>query len=60
VLRYLANPNGSRDDIAAVSNEAGNVVGIMPHPERAVSSLTGSEDGKVLLSGFVAAAVGVS
>lgn len=35
VLRYLENPNGSVDDIAGVANEAGNVVGIMPHPERA-------------------------
>lgn len=35
VLRYVENPNGSVDDIAGVANEAGNVVGIMPHPERA-------------------------
>jgi len=35
VLRYVENPNGSIDDIAGVANEAGNVVGIMPHPERA-------------------------
>jgi phosphoribosylformylglycinamidine synthase subunit PurQ / glutaminase len=47
VARYLGgNPNGSRRDIAAVSNDAGNVVGIMPHPEHAVSVLTGpSTDG---------------
>jgi len=53
VLRYLDNPNGSRDDIAGVSNEAGNVVGLMPHPERAMSTLLGSADGRVLLGGFV-------
>ena len=42
VARYLGgNPNGSMRDIAAVSNEAGNVVGIMPHPEHAVEALTG-------------------
>jgi phosphoribosylformylglycinamidine synthase I len=47
VARYLdGNPNGSLDDIAAVANEAGNVVGIMPHPEHAVEELTGpSTDG---------------
>jgi phosphoribosylformylglycinamidine synthase subunit PurQ / glutaminase len=42
VARYAAgNPNGSRRDIAGVSNAAGNVVGLMPHPEHAVESLTG-------------------
>ncbi|WP_019547974.1 phosphoribosylformylglycinamidine synthase subunit PurQ [Streptomyces sulphureus] len=42
VARYLGgNPNGSRRDIAGVTNEAGNVVGLMPHPEHAVESLTG-------------------
>lgn len=42
VARYLdVNPNGSRRDIAGVSNERGNVVGIMPHPEHAVEALTG-------------------
>jgi len=47
VARYLrGNPNGSQRDIAAVRNEAGNVVGIMPHPEHAVEALTGpSVDG---------------
>lgn len=59
VLRYRENPNGSRDDIAGVSNEAGNVVGLMPHPERAMSSLLGSEDGRVLLGGFLNVAVAV-
>jgi len=42
VARYaLGNPNGSYRDIAGISNEAGNVVGLMPHPEHAVEALTG-------------------
>ena len=47
VARYVdLNPNGSLDDIAGITNEAGNVVGLMPHPEHAVESLTGpSTDG---------------
>jgi phosphoribosylformylglycinamidine synthase len=55
VLRYVDNPNGSMDDIAGVSNEAGNVVGLMPHPERASSALLGSEDGLPLLTSVLAA-----
>ena len=39
------NPNGSSNDIAGVINEAGNVLGLMPHPEHAVDPLTGSADG---------------
>ena len=53
VLRYAAgsNFNGSSRDIAGVANEAGNVVGLMPHPEHAVEPLTGSADGlKLFLS----------
>jgi len=47
VLKYAAgqNPNGSQDDIAGVVNDAGNVFGLMPHPEHAVDTLTGSADG---------------
>ena len=47
VARYLeVNPNGSRRDIAGISNESGTIVGLMPHPEHAVESLTGpTEDG---------------
>jgi len=42
VFRYVdGNPNGSRRDIAGITNEAGNVVGLMPHPEHAVETLTG-------------------
>jgi phosphoribosylformylglycinamidine synthase subunit PurQ / glutaminase len=56
VLRYADNPNGSVDAIAGIANEAGNVVGLMPHPERASSALLGSTDGLVLLRSLVAAA----
>jgi len=45
VFRYRNNPNGSVSDIAGIINERGNVLGMMPHPERAVDSLLGSEDG---------------
>jgi phosphoribosylformylglycinamidine synthase I len=54
VLRYVANPNGSAHDIAGVCNEDGNVVGLMPHPERASSALLGSTDGRVLLRALLA------
>ena len=60
VLRYAANPNGSIDAIAGIANEAGNVVGLMPHPERASSALLGSEDGLVLLRALVRAAATAS
>ena len=53
VLRYVDNPNGSIDDIAGVCNEGRNVVGLMPHPERAASALVGSEDGNVLLGALL-------
>lgn len=56
VFRYSANPNGSVDDIAGVCNEGRNVVGLMPHPERASDPLLGSDDGLVLLRSLVAAA----
>ena len=59
VLRYLENPNGSIDDIAGVTNAEGNVVGLMPHPERACDALLGSVDGLPLLHALVAAAAGV-
>ncbi|MGD0881514.1 MAG: phosphoribosylformylglycinamidine synthase subunit PurQ [Acidimicrobiales bacterium] len=49
VFRYVENPNGSIDDIAGVCNDGGNVVGLMPHPERASDPLLGSEDGNTLL-----------
>jgi phosphoribosylformylglycinamidine synthase len=60
VLRYAANPNGSIDAIAGIASEGGNVVGLMPHPERASSALLGSEDGLVLLRALVRAASSAS
>jgi phosphoribosylformylglycinamidine synthase I len=56
-LRYAPgqNPNGSVRDIAAVTNEAGNVLGLMPHPEHAVDELTGSVDGLRLFDGVAKA-----
>ena len=65
VLRYCdrqgrvtkaANPNGSQDAIAAVTNAGGTVLGLMPHPERAADALLGSTDGRYLLESFVRAA----
>ena len=56
VLRYLEPCNGSTDDIAGVCNEAGNVLGLMPHPEHAVDPLLGSADGALILASLVDAA----
>ena len=53
VLRYVDNPNGSVDDIAGVCNQERNVVGLMPHPERASDELLGSTDGRVLLGALL-------
>ncbi len=61
VFRYLGNPNGSVNDIAGITNERGNVVGLMPHPEHSVEMLTGgSTDGSKFFSSvlsFLAARV---
>ena len=59
VLRYVDNPNGSVDDIAGVCNAGRNVVGLMPHPERAADALLGSEDGNVLLGALLRTAAAV-
>jgi phosphoribosylformylglycinamidine synthase I len=59
VVRYLRNPNGSLDDIAGVCNAGRNVVGLMPHPERASDPILGSADGMVLLRSLLVAS-GVS
>jgi phosphoribosylformylglycinamidine synthase I len=59
VLRYVANPNGSTDDVAAVCSAGRNVVGLMPHPERAYDPLSGSQDGRLLLRSLLETA-GVS
>ena len=56
VVRYLENPNGSLDDIAGICNAGRNVVGLMPHPERASDAILGSADGVVLLQSLLAAA----
>ena len=58
VVRYVSNPNGSLDEIAGVCSEARNVVGLMPHPERASDRILGSDDGVVLLRSLLAAASG--
>jgi phosphoribosylformylglycinamidine synthase subunit PurQ / glutaminase len=56
VFRYAGdNPNGSVDAIAGVCNEAGNVLGMMPHPERAVHRLLGSEDGRRMFTSMLRA-----
>jgi phosphoribosylformylglycinamidine synthase len=56
VVRYVHNPNGSLDDIAGICSAGRNVVGLMPHPERASDTLLGSADGVVLLKSLLAAA----
>lgn len=48
VFRYADNPNGSRNDIAGITNAQGNVLGMMPHPERAIDRLHGGTDGTLL------------
>lgn len=58
VVRYVDNPNGSLDDIAGVCNAGRNVVGLMPHPERASDPLLGSADGLVLLGSLLDTAAG--
>jgi phosphoribosylformylglycinamidine synthase len=52
VLRYRDNPNGSMGDVAGLSNDRGNVLGLMPHPERACDLALGSVDGRPLLASF--------
>lgn len=54
VFRYAeGNPNGSIDNIAGIVNEAGNVLGMMPHPERAMESLLGGDDGVKLFASIL-------
>ena len=66
ILRYVtpegevtaeSNPNGSLNNIAGICNQARNVVGLMPHPERACESALGSADGKIILESVVAALI---
>jgi phosphoribosylformylglycinamidine synthase len=56
VLRYVDDVNGSRDRVAGLANEAGNVLGLMPHPEHAVDPLLGPTGGIPLLEGLIGAA----
>jgi phosphoribosylformylglycinamidine (FGAM) synthase-like amidotransferase family enzyme len=56
LLRYEDNPNGAVADVAAVTNEGGNVMGLMPHPEHAVDPLLGSGDGALILASLIDAA----
>jgi phosphoribosylformylglycinamidine synthase len=60
VFRYVENPNGALDDIAGICNAGRNVVGLMPHPERASDRLLGSDDGNVLLRSLLAARLGAA
>jgi phosphoribosylformylglycinamidine synthase len=53
-----ANPNGSLNNIAGICNEARNVVGLMPHPERACEAALGSEDGRVMFESVIGALTG--
>lgn len=55
VFRYVTNPNGSVADIAGICNETRNVVGLMPHPERACEAALGSADGLVMFASAVQA-----
>jgi phosphoribosylformylglycinamidine synthase len=55
IFRYHGvNPNGSARDIAGIVNEAGNVLGVMPHPERVVDPLVGGDDGLAIFSSLLA------
>jgi phosphoribosylformylglycinamidine synthase len=54
-FRYACNVNGSANDIAGIVNDAGNVLGMMPHPERAAEPAHGNEDGRRLLESLVGA-----
>jgi len=56
VFRYVDNPNGSARDIAGLVNAGGNVLGMMPHPERATETLLGSDDGRLLFESVLAEA----
>jgi phosphoribosylformylglycinamidine synthase len=53
VFRYEDNPNGSIADIAGITNKAGNVLGMMPHPERASEDIVGGHDGRYIFESVV-------
>ena len=52
-MKYLNNPNGSSWDIAGILNEKGNVLGLMPHPERACDRAIGGSDGQYILKALL-------
>lgn len=54
-FRYVDNPNGSARDVAGILNEQGNILGMMPHPERVISPLLGGLDGLTFFKGIVEA-----
>ena len=56
VFRYKDNPNGSARDIAGIVNPKGNVLGLMPHPDRSFDADLGSEDGAILFRSIFASA----
>lgn len=56
-LRYAQPCNGSQRDIAGILNDAGNVMGMMPHPERAMERVQGSDDGWALFAGIIETAI---
>ncbi len=58
LLRAEANPNGSAEHIAGICNRAGNVLGMMPHPERAAEAMLGSADGLKIFQSLLAAPAG--
>jgi len=53
IFRYANNPNGSMNDIAGIINKKGNVLGMMPHPERACDKILGSQDGKMIFESML-------
>jgi len=53
VFRYIDNPNGSRANIAGIINGAGNVLGLMPHPERASEAVLGGSDGRLVFESLL-------
>jgi phosphoribosylformylglycinamidine synthase I len=59
LLRYRENPNGATAGVAGVCNEAGNVFGLMPHPEHAVDALIGPTDGRAVVGGLLELAAAV-
>ncbi|MEC4802625.1 MAG: phosphoribosylformylglycinamidine synthase subunit PurQ [Jaaginema sp. PMC 1079.18] len=59
VFRYSENPNGSLNDIAGIVNQKGNILGMMPHPERAADAMLGLTDGKKLFESLLTAVAAV-